>query len=35
MQDWQNIEEYSKNIAINIFTNYSPKLKQTQTSNPH
>jgi len=34
-QDWQNIEEYSKNIAINIFTNYSPKLKQTQTSNPH
>ena len=29
-QDWQNIEEYCKKITINIFTNYSPKLEQTQ-----
>ncbi|MHB1663876.1 MAG: hypothetical protein ACYCT7_01245 [bacterium] len=27
-QDWLNIEEYSKNAAINIFTNYRNKLKQ-------
>ncbi|RZD17425.1 MAG: hypothetical protein EVJ46_04165 [Candidatus Acididesulfobacter guangdongensis] len=33
-QDWQNIEEYCKKITINIFTNYNPKLEQTQTPNP-
>ena len=27
-QNWLNIEEYSKNVAINIFTNYNNKLKQ-------
>lgn len=33
-QDWHNIEEYSKKIAIDIFINYSPKLEHNQTAEP-
>ncbi len=33
-QDWRSIEEYCKKITINIFTNYNPKLEQTQIPNP-